>query len=89
MIAVTAKKLRDNLSSYLDRLQNGEEIVIIRHSEIVGTLKPTNNETGGNGSAIAAMIDRNKSLFARNKGLTKDSVSTKEIYHKLIDEKYS
>lgn len=89
MVSVTAKKLRDNLSDYLDRLQNGEEVVIIRHSEIVGTLKPAGNESRGNGSAIAAMIDRNKSLFTSNKGLTEDSVGTKEIYHQLLDEKYS
>lgn len=89
MISVTAKNLRDNLSEYLDRLQKGEEIIIIRHSEIVGTLKPFKNETTGNGVIVASMLDRNKALFSRNKNLTKKSVTTKELYHKTLDEKYS
>jgi antitoxin (DNA-binding transcriptional repressor) of toxin-antitoxin stability system len=39
MTTVTAKTLRSHLSQYLDRLEKGEEIVIIRHSEIIGSLK--------------------------------------------------
>lgn len=89
MITVTAKNLRDNLSEYLDRLQKGEEIVIIRHSKIVGTLKPAKNETTGNGTVIASMLDRNKALFARNKHLTQELTTTKELYHEALSEKYS
>jgi antitoxin (DNA-binding transcriptional repressor) of toxin-antitoxin stability system len=89
MISVTAKNLRDNLSEYLDRLQKGEEIVIIRHSEIVGTLKPADNKIMGNGSAIGAMLQRNKATFIHNKGLTNESLSTKELYHKALNEDYS
>jgi antitoxin (DNA-binding transcriptional repressor) of toxin-antitoxin stability system len=89
MISVTAKNLRDNLSEYLDRLQNGEEIVIIRHSKIVGTLKPAKNETAGNGASVASMLDRNKALFTHNKLLTEESITTKELYHEALSEKYS
>lgn len=89
MISVTAKNLRDNLSEYLDRLQKGEEIVIIRHSEIVGTLKPPKNETKGDGASVASMLDRNKALFTRNKHLTEEAITTKELYHDVLSEKYS
>ena len=89
MITVTAKKLRDNLSEYLDRLQNGEEIVIIRHSEIVGTLQPAKNMTLGNGANVATMFERNKALFAQNKHLTTAATTTKELYHQAVSEKYS
>jgi antitoxin (DNA-binding transcriptional repressor) of toxin-antitoxin stability system len=89
MISVTAKNLRDNLSEYLDRLQKGEEIIIIRHSEIVGTLKPAKNEATGNGATVASMLDRNKALFARNKHLTDEIITTKELYHEALSEKYS
>lgn len=89
MLSVTAKNLRDNLSEYLDRLQKGEEIVIIRHSEIVGTLKPAKNEITGNGTVIASMLERNKALFGRNKHLTQESITTKELYHEALNEKYS
>lgn len=88
MISVTAKKLRNNLSEYLDRLQRGEEIVIIRHSEIVGTLKPAQSEVRGNGYVVASMLDRNKKKFIRNKGLTNESVPTKKLYKEALNEKY-
>ena len=89
MISVTAKNLRDNLSEYLDRLQEGEEIVVIRHSEIIGTLKPVQNEARGNGSAVAAMLDRNRDFFRHNTSLTKESVSTKELYHEALNKRHS
>ena len=41
MVTVTAKQLREHLSMYLDRMEAGEEIAVIRHSEIIGRLKPT------------------------------------------------
>ena len=64
MTTVTAKTLRDNLSQYLDRLQKGEEIMIIRHSEIIGTLKPATQGTIPNGATIAAMLERNIQSFS-------------------------
>lgn len=88
MISVTAKKLRDNLSEYLDRLQNGEEIIIIRHSEIVGTLRPVQKNITGNGLNVASMLKRNEVLFANNRYLTKKSSSTKELYRQALSEKY-
>lgn len=89
MTSVTATKLRNNLGEYLDRLQNGEEILIIRHSEIIGTLMPIQNEPAGSGAAIAKMLDHNKKLFSQNKGLTEDRTATKEQYHEALNKKYS
>jgi antitoxin (DNA-binding transcriptional repressor) of toxin-antitoxin stability system len=88
MTTITAKKLRDNLSEYLDRLQNGEEIVIIRHSEVIGSLKPVSASKKANGEAVAAMLDRNKAFFAGNKALTDESVPTKELYHQALNKHY-
>ena len=88
MTTVTAKTLRDNLSQYLDRLENGEEITIIRHSEIIGTLKPATLATTSNGSAITAMLKRNKSFFVANRGLSPDNVAAKDLYHQALDKKY-
>ncbi len=70
MITVTAKNLRTNLSKYLDRLQNGEEVFIIRHSEVIGSLRPVQDSIKGNGATIAAMLNRNRKLFELNRGLT-------------------
>ncbi len=88
MTTTTAKKLRDNLSEYLDRLQRGEEIVIIRHSEIIGVLKPTQNLRINNGSTLAAMFNRNKDFFSSNKGKVNASIPTDELYHHSLNESY-
>lgn len=88
MTTVTAKNLRDNLSHYLNRLQNGEEISIIRNSQIIGSLKPSNPSSVPNGAAIAAMLNRNRAFFNKNHYLTDESIPTKELYHQALDEKY-
>lgn len=89
MLTVTAKKLRSNLSEYLDRLQRGEEVFIIRHSEIIGSLKPVQGTIKSNGAAVVTMLNRNRNLFARNKGLTSQSKSTKELYRETLEERNS
>jgi antitoxin (DNA-binding transcriptional repressor) of toxin-antitoxin stability system len=88
MITTTAKKLRENLSEYLDRLQQGEEIVIIRHSEIIGVLKPAKELRTSNGTSVAAMFDRNRKFFESNKDKVSDLLDAKEIYHQALDEQY-
>ena len=85
-MTTTAKKLRENLSEYLDRLQQGEEIVIIRHSEVIGILKPAKELRTGNGSSVAAMLTRNRHFFDANKSKTDESVITKELYHQALDK---
>lgn len=89
MVTVTAKNLRTNLSEYLDRLQNGEEVFIIRYSEIVGSLRPVQNDVKGNGATIAAMLNRNRKSFVLNKGLTDETKTTKELYSEALEEKNS
>lgn len=88
MTTVTAKTLRDNLSQYLDRLEKGEEIVIIRHSEIIGSLKPSNVAARSNGTAVKAMLKRNNTFFKANAKLESDNVPTKELYRRALEEKY-
>jgi len=88
MTTTTAKKLRENLSEYLDRLQQGEEIVIIRHSEIIGVLKPAKEIRTSNGASVAAMLDRNRKFFESNKDKVDDLLDAKEIYHQTLDEQY-
>lgn len=86
MTTTTAKKLRENLSEYLDRLEQGEEIVIIRHSEVIGILKPAKELRTNSGSNISAMFERNRKFFESNKGKVNASLDTKEIYHQALDE---
>jgi antitoxin (DNA-binding transcriptional repressor) of toxin-antitoxin stability system len=88
MTTTTAKKLRENLSEYLDRLQQGEEIFIIRHSEVIGVLKPAKELRTGNGSNMAAMLARNRQFFDANKGRTDKSITTEDLYHQALDKQY-
>ena len=88
MTTTTAKKLRENLSEYLDRLQRGEEITIIRHSEVIGTLKPAQELQTKNGANVAAMIDRNSNFFKINRSKISATLDSKEIYHQALDEQY-
>lgn len=88
MTTTTAKKLRENLSEYLDRLQQGEEIIIIRHSEVIGVLKPARELQTTNGSDVAAMLNRNSKFFASNKSKISKLIDAKEIYHQALDEQY-
>ncbi|HET9098327.1 MAG TPA: hypothetical protein VFN51_01800 [Candidatus Saccharimonadales bacterium] len=88
MTTATAKKLRENLSEYLDRLQQGEEIIIIRHSEVIGVLKPANEIQTTNGSNVAAMLIRNNKFFKSNKGKLNELLDTKELYHQALNEQY-
>ncbi len=88
MTTATAKKLRENLSEYLDRLQQGEEIVIIRHSEVIGILKPAKELRTTSGASISAMFERNRQFFNSNKAKVSDSIDTSELYHNALDEQY-
>lgn len=88
MTTVTAKKLRENLSEYLDKLQGGEEIVIIRHSEIIGVLKPIEETRPASGATIGAMLSRNRDFFESNRQKVSDSIDTKDLYHQALDSQY-
>jgi len=88
MTTTTAKKLRENLSEYLDRLQQGEEIIIIRHSEVIGVLKPAHELQKTNGSSVAAMLIRNNKFFKSNKSKVDELLDTKELYHQALNEQY-
>lgn len=50
MTTVTAKQLRENLSDIIDRVEAGEEVVVIRHSKPVMRLVA---EAGGHASPYA------------------------------------
>lgn len=90
MTMVTAKQLRENLSQYLDRMEAGEEVAIIRHSEIIGSLKPEKKKAVSNGPKIVAAIEKYYDYLEKNniKLKTDPDKSAKELYHEILDEKY-
>jgi|GEM_PF-1471574 antitoxin (DNA-binding transcriptional repressor) of toxin-antitoxin stability system len=93
MTTVTAKQLRENLSLYLDRMEAGEEIAVIRHSAIIGRLKPAQKARKGNGMAVVAAIGEYHKYLDDN-GIKFDvdlNKSVKELYHEALnnDPKYA
>lgn len=87
MTTVTAKQLRENLSEYLDRLAAGEEIAVIRHSEIIGKLKPIKKAKKGNGPAIIAAFKEYQDYIQKNNITFKSdpNKSIKQLYHEAMD----
>lgn len=93
MTSVTAKELRQNLSEYLDRMEAGEEIAVIRRSKIIGKMKPNKGPEKGNGPAISAAIKRYHA-YIKAAGITFNAdpnKSAKELYHEAMnnDPKYA
>lgn len=84
MTTVTAKELRENLSQYLDRMAAGEEISIIRRSEIIGTLAPEKASSSYNGAVIAAKLEKLLPELKKSKHFS----DPHKTYRQLRDEMY-
>ncbi|HET7360663.1 MAG TPA: hypothetical protein VFI78_01890 [Salinimicrobium sp.] len=88
MTTVTAKELRKNLSAYLDRMEAGEEIAVIRHSRIVGSLKPQQDVKKNNGPEVAKAMRKFLEENKHHEHRLDTSKSYKELYHEHLVEKY-
>jgi prevent-host-death family protein len=102
MTTVTAKQLRENLSDIIDRVEDGEEIVVIRRSRpairlmsetAISQERQINNSHAGNRHTVLAGIERYQA-YAKAAGIipeTDPKKSFKELYHELMnaDPKYA
>lgn len=75
---VSVTEFRARLKDYLDLVEKGEEIVIIRNSTIVGRLMPTEAslkaaEQRGDMSALIYKLDDDREIRFRRPGLHEDS----------------
>jgi len=90
MTTVTAKELRENLSSIIDRVENGEEIAVVRQSKIAIQLIPHRTPPKSNGKQVAAAIKRYQK-YIKDNNITFNAdpnKSIKQLYHEALDEKY-
>lgn len=86
MTTVTAKELREHLSDIIDRVEAGEEVVVIRRSRPAIRLiaEPAKKS---NGAAIVAATERYYKYIDDNNITfnTDPDKSIKELYHELMD----
>lgn len=91
MTSVTAKQLRENLSEIMDKVENGQEIVVIRHSRPAIHLVPAQLKTDSS-KRVAEGIDRYLS-YAKAAGIKSSldpNKSFKQLYRESLanDPKY-
>lgn len=87
MTTVTAKESRENLSDIIDRVEAGEEVVVIRHSKPVMRLIP-DSPSRSNVKMVVAGIERYYAYLdaAGINPLSDPDKSTKELYHEAVDD---
>lgn len=87
MNTVTAKELRQNLSHYLDQLEKGQEVSVIRHSRVIGRLTPVNNARLGSGTAILEGLEvYDKAVQGQKVDLSAYQGDLKELYSKTLSQ---
>ena len=85
MTTISAKELRLNLSKYLKRAMEGEEIEVIYRSKPAVKLQPNSGGQAGNSSAVAEAIrDYSRKVKSVPADLRNDA-PIKDLYHKMLD----
>ncbi|MGI8420527.1 MAG: type II toxin-antitoxin system Phd/YefM family antitoxin [Candidatus Levyibacteriota bacterium] len=87
MITVTAKQLRENLSAYLDRMEAGEEVAVIRHSKIIAMMAPIRGEKNNfTGEANARKLRNLLPKLRTHKRFSDPNKDYKQLRDELYDE---
>ena len=73
MISVGIKELKTKLSSYVDRVRRGEEVVITEHGKEVALVVPISRER----KALKSLIDSGKAKWSGGKPMGLDNVKIK------------
>lgn len=81
MVTVGARELRTNIKHYLDLVKQGEEVLIIRHSEVIGRLVPVNVAVDG-GSRETDSLTYDGVKFRRY-GLYEDPYPVRQLYESV------
>ncbi len=85
MISVGIKELKTRLSSYVDKVRHGEEIVITEHGKEVALVIPISKER----SAIKSLIDSGKAKWSGGKpeGLEDVRIKGKALSKTVLEER--
>ena len=85
MISVGIKELKTKLSSYVDRVRHGEEVVITEHGKEVALVIPISRER----KALKSLIDSGKAKWSGGKpeGLGNVKIKGKSLSKTVLEER--
>jgi prevent-host-death family protein len=85
MISVGIKELKTNLSSYVDKVLHGEEVVITEHGKEVALVIPISKER----KAIKSLVDSGKAKWSGGKpgGLENVRIKGKSLSKTVLEER--
>jgi prevent-host-death family protein len=85
MISVGIKELKAKLSSYVDRVRRGEEVVITEHGKEVALVIPISKER----KALKSLIDSGRAQWSGGKpeGLAHVKMKGKSLSKTVLDER--
>ena len=85
MISVGIKELKAKLSSYVDRVRHGEEVVITEHGKEVALVIPISRER----KALKSLIDSGKAKWSGGKpaGLDNVKIKGKSLSKTVLEER--
>jgi prevent-host-death family protein len=82
---VGIKELKAKLSSYVERVRNGEQIVITDHGEEAGIIVPISKER----HAVMSLVKSGKAQWSGNKpkGIRGISIKGKPLSSTIVEER--
>ncbi len=85
MVSVGIKELKAKLSSYVERVRHGEEIVITEHGKEVAIVLPISRER----KAVASLVIAGKAKWSGGKpeGLTGVKMKGKPLSRTVLEER--
>lgn len=85
MISVGIKELKTRLSSYVDRVRHGKEVVITEHGKEVALVTPISRER----RAVKLLIDSGKAGWAggKPKGFADVRIKGKALSKTVLEER--
>jgi prevent-host-death family protein len=85
MISVGIKELKTKLSSYVDRVRQGEEVVITEHGKEVALVVPISRER----KALKSLIDSGRAKWSGGKpeGLDNIKIKGKSLSKTVLEER--
>ena len=85
MISVGIKELKARLSSYIDRIHNGEQVIITEHGKEVAMIIPISKER----KVIKSLIEAGKAHWAggKPKGIRGVNIKGKPLSDTILEER--
>lgn len=85
MVSVGIKELKAKLSSYVDKAQRGEQIIITEHGKEVALIIPISNER----KAISSLIESGKAHWSGGKprGINRIRIKGKALSKTVLEKR--